>query len=497
MTAQFCGDCGARRSTPEQRFCVGCGQAFDDAPATPSAHPSVAAAPATTAAPTWARPEAPVPPAWTPPPSWSAPDGEQAQPDYAVPATLAPTPRTGRAAKLVGVGALALALTGAGVVGWQVLGPNDGGADSPEIAAEKFISAVAEQDGVGMLAVVNPGEVDGLDDVYASARDRLETEGLITGDALSEAVDLEFEDLEFDVDELGDDVVRVTLTDGTMTASYDPSGLPDRLDFVADEFPDGESETVDLADELRDADYEVGLTVIERDGRWYVSLLGTAADLVYQENNYYDQDLRRPDFDAVSEQSEPVVGATPEDVVANLVEAVDDGDVGSVVDQLPADLAVGLRPYAQVVERYLEDYGLSADVTQEELELDVEELDDGLVRVTIDEATFSADGYEYGELQGGGEVSLYDTCLESRDDEGYGDSGCVPENLLDDLGIDAAYLLMREVDGGYQLDPVATVSSYASTVIESFPSDVLDELLTTIETGDDDFFECRYSDYCD
>lgn len=495
MTVQFCGDCGARRPKPDQRFCIECGVPYDDvAPAQaatvagPAAPPAVQ--PAAQAGPT-SPPPASAPQMWTPPSGSSAPQGPA--PEYAVPSTSRPGKGRGW---LVGVAALVLAVGGAGVVGWQLLGPT-GGAESPEAAAEQFLSAMADQDGVGMLAMVNPGEVAGLDDVYAAARDRLQEEGLVTGGAITDALDLELEGLEFDVDELGENVARVSVVNGKVTASYDPDGLPERLDFVADEFPDARSETIDIGEELREVRIEPGLTVIEVDGQWYVSLLGSVADLVHQQLDRYDGGLRDPDYDAVGEEAEPAVGATPEDVVENIVESVNDGDVESLVDQLPPDLALSLRPYAGTVERFLEDYAIGATITQNDLELEVEEIGDGLVRVNVEEAEFSAEGYAEDEY-GAGDVSVYDACVVATDYEyGYEDGYCAPDALLEDLGVDRPYVVMREIDDGYQLDPIATVSSYAATIVESFPADVVDELLATIETGDGDFFECRYGDYCD
>ena len=41
--------------------------------------------------------------------------------------------------------------------------------------------------------------------------------------------------------------------------------------------------------------------------------------------------------------------------------------------------------------------------------------------------------------------------------------------------------MMREVDGGYQLDPVATAVVYAQTAIEEVPSSLIDDLLAEIE----------------
>lgn len=474
MTAMFCGDCGTPRRTPDQRFCAECGVAYDATPAPASAAPVTGPVPAYAPAP-----------------------------DYAVPAAVGSGRRGPRVGRLVGVGALVLAVGGAGLVGWQVFGPK-GGADSPEAAASTFVSSLAEQDGVGLISVVNPDEVAGLDDVYETALDRLEEEGLIAGGEISGAVDLDFDDLGFRVDELGDGVARVTLDQGTMTATYDPQQLPDRLAFVADDYPDAESETVDLAEVVDDVDddsgVELGLTTVEVDGRWYVSLLGTAADLLYQDYSSY-ADLRRPDYDATSDEVDPVVGETPEDVVDNLVDAVNSNDVDQLLAQLPAGLSAGLRPYARTVQALLEDGSVSASVVREDLEVETEDLGDDLVKVTLEEARFSAEGYADGE-GGNGSVTLYDACYEATgqsyyDDDSSSASDCLPDQILEDAGIDRPYVVMRQVGDGYQIDPVATLSSYARTIVENAPGALIDEALAAVETEDDSFFECYLGDYCE
>ena len=157
--------------------------------------------------------------------------------------------------RILGIGATVLALTAGGFVAWQVLG-SSGGADTPEDAVRQFISSAADQDVVGALAMVNPGEVEGLDSLYDAARDRAKDEGLVGGDSITDALDVKLGDMELDVDEQGDYSAFVTLKNASYTVSYDPDKLPDRLDFVRDRFPDTKEWTGDLEDLLDDEGYD-------------------------------------------------------------------------------------------------------------------------------------------------------------------------------------------------------------------------------------------------
>ena len=147
--SNFCGSCGAQRHTPTQAFCHECGAQL--APATSAPAPQPVAPAAQPAAQSVAQPVGqPV-----------AQPVTQPGPDYAVPAALPPA-AGGRfpVGRVVGVGALVLALAGGGLVGWQFLAPK-GGADSPEQAVRQFVDAAATlaEQGFGLIRGLAPREV--------------------------------------------------------------------------------------------------------------------------------------------------------------------------------------------------------------------------------------------------------------------------------------------------------------------------------------------------
>lgn len=508
----FCTSCGVQRVSENDRFCRSCGAPHD--PVAPAADPSAPSAPpappAPTAAPTsWSvpgspatvaapaqpgQPAQPVHPAHAPYPPQPAAPGSSYAPGAPV---YAPAPGGGfPVGKLLGVVGLVLAVVAAGVVAWHFFWPR-GGAGSPEEAAESAILAAAAQDPVALIDMISPAELEGFDDVYDSVRDRAEEEGLIDGDGITDAVDVELSDLEFDVEELADDVALVTLTDGSYDVSWDPAELPERLSFLAEE-SDAESDSGDLDDVLEDEEFS--FVTVKQGGRWYVTVLGTMAHYAYlgaeREADYRDFNLDEPDFELVSEEVEPVVGDDPEDVVENLVDAINDGDAAELLANLPEDLAAPLRPYIPVVES-LQDWGdwgddIGLSVAAENLELSTEDLNGDKVKVVVEEGLFTGSAWEYDDY-GYGSIAVDGECL-TAEDEYDAETACLDdEPYVRDLGIDEVFFVVSEVDGGYQLDLTATWVEYAKLAADNLDSNLVDAILEDIEDElDEDYYYDEY-----
>jgi len=469
----FCTSCGAQRVDESNRFCPSCG------------HQHEPAAPATVlpAAP-------PPPPAYptAPAPLGPPPSGPPAQWQPIAPA-LPPAPSGGNlaAGKVLAVVGVVVALVAAGFVSWHFFWPR-GGAGSPEEAAESLVLSAAEQDPVGMLDLVSPAEVDGLDDVYDAAFERAEDEELVEGDGITDALEVELSDLDFDVDELGDGLARVTLEGGRYDVSWDPDQLPERLDFLAEESEE-DSESGDLEDLFEGE--KPSVTTVEIGGRWYVTLLGTIADNAYREGEVAadesDYDLEKPDWDLATEDVEPITGEDPEEVIDNLVDAINSGDVEELLANLPEDLVKPLRPYAPVIED-LQDEGswaegeIGLDVDATDLELETEDLDDGKVKVVIEQGTFSATAWEEGYDSDSGSIEVDGDCIEVYADGELDGAGCISDTPgAEDLGIDELFFVLTEVDGGYQLDPTATLVEYAALAVDNLTGDMFEEIVEDLE----------------
>lgn len=475
--SRFCGVCGTECSMAEQRFCSGCGAALPVE--TPAVDPGGHAA---AMGPSLPQPQ----------PGW-------ATTDYAVPQQLPPAYQSPNVpvGRIMAIGALVIAMGAAGLVGWQVFGPK-GGAESPEAAVEGFITAVVEQDGVGALKSVNPGEVEGLDDLYASVYDRLEEEGLTGGSRITDALDVSVDNLQFDVDDLGESAARVTLVSGDYKVTFDPDKLPERLAFIAEEQEAGEW-TGDLVDdigyEFPDADYrndrpDPFLSTVKVDGRWYVTAFGTMVDAFVAEEfggeyDYYG--AREPDFDAIDDAPEPIVADDPEKVLENLAEAISDEDAEALLANLPADQFNVLRPYVKPLEDAFASQGISFDVAVSDVDTDVDEGGD-LVRMTVDNVVIDAAGVDDG-YESSGQLAVDGRCVTATeyyyDDyyEEYSDNSdqvCIDGEVADKTGIDSIFLMLREIDGGYQIDPLATAIAYAQTVVDSAPSTLIEDAVHEI-----------------
>ena len=250
-----------------------------------------------------------------------------------------PCGRRPRLGKVLGIGAIVLALGGAGFVGWQVLGPK-GGSGSPEEAVQGFVDAVGAQDGVGLLDVIAPGEVEGLDKVYKSAQDRLEEEGLTDGSSITDAVSTRA--LRSRVRRRGarrpagagvarrrrlhrhlrprpaPRPARLHRRDATRTPRRSPATSP-RLCRSARRQPR----------RLR------GLRRRPRSRSTAAGTSPSSAPLADLSCRGRRRGLRSPDFDVLDEELEPIAGSDPEEVVDNLVEADQRPDVDGVLANLP------------------------------------------------------------------------------------------------------------------------------------------------------------------
>jgi hypothetical protein len=469
--SRFCGSCGAERSGPEQRFCAACGAALaSDVPPPPQ---PVAPQPA-------------APQAATPQPAWAAAPAEV---DVAVPSARTGGHRRGWATAL-GSAVVVLALAAAGLVGWQVLGTS-GGADSPEQAVSELLTSAVAQDPVGALEMINPGEVEGMDDLYGSARDRAEREGLVTGESITDALDIELEGLELDVDELGDSSARVVLTGGDYSVTFHPDRLPDRLGFVADAYPDGRTWTggllEDVGTSLPDLNWENErpepyVDVVKVDGRWYVSLVGTYLDWlvgVPSADDFREEGVRAPDYDAIGEDVEPIVAEKPEDVFDNLADAVSSQDAEELLANFPADQMTALQPWARTVEDLVVSELQDLDVSLSDVDVDVQEEGDQ-VRMVVNRGAAQlsyaeADG-DSGSVSGG----IDGRCLSAVDEDGYDDGACL-EGEVADIGVDEFFVVLRKVDGGYQIDPIATAVAYGQDIVDRAPASMIDQALEAIE----------------
>lgn len=178
------------------------------------------------------------------------------------------------------------------------------GADSPEAAVEQLLQGIADVDPVAIVQAVDPAETDDPQraaDAYDRMSGRLLRQGEVPpaevtavlaaaegqvgggGDLSSIAtlavLDLDLTGLELTVEPVTDSPARarVFIVGGDLGVTVDPGRLPDASGLGTASY------TMPLAEGWRRDRrvlIEPYLVTVERDGRWYVSLEGTADDLI-------------------------------------------------------------------------------------------------------------------------------------------------------------------------------------------------------------------------
>lgn len=309
-------------------------------------------------------------PVLPPPGNWAArvptPPGQRgAWPAAALPAPpayLAATPvRRGRPPFAVGVGmvgVLALML----VMVFVVRGMNGQGtgASSPEDLVGKLQNAVNKEDPAAVLALLDPGELPTLGDLFQTAVRNLDKTQDVDLDGARAALDLDVHDLDYDTTSLGasGNYAKVTFHSGRADWQTKPDQLPDGIKSKAtddgSELPGPESGTVTTDDMQVQTDagdmLDPFFVLVKTNGRWYVSISMTAGEYAVTVAG-----LPGGDFD--QSDSAPSTAHSPEEAVRQfLTDAVDSaGSGGKNLDRLTNLLPDGqtraLRVYAKALDR--------------------------------------------------------------------------------------------------------------------------------------------------
>ena len=284
-------------------------------------------------------PPAPVSPALTPPASPTSPTAAPVF-DTAVDTVAAPEAPTAasRAPWLLAVvGAFAL-LAGGGFFALSALGAA-GGADSPEAAVDELIEALGNEDFVTMAELLEPTERRAIaEPVITEVLPELVRIGVFDDSvdaAAVDGVDFELTDVEYRIDPLANnpDLVHVFFTGGEFTSEVNVDAL--RLDSRFREF---------LGDDLEEPTRQVEsiednndpIVLVERDGRWYFSMMFTVAEAAR-----IDAGEPLP----LAADAPPALGSeSPEAAVEAMFEEVVDLDLGGLIGRMdPEEMAVLYR----------------------------------------------------------------------------------------------------------------------------------------------------------
>ncbi|MDQ1106295.1 hypothetical protein [Nocardioides zeae] len=262
-------------------------------------------------------------------------------------------------------------------------------------------------------------------------------------------------------DSLADEPVELDRLEVPLAALWSYVAMP--FSWSGDDLEDGADEG---------ADVDTTFLVVRHDDRWHVSIVGTVADVVARVT-----EAPAPDFAALAtaldaaESGDRAVGATPDDAIRLLVESFGDGQVADVLDALPVDLVGGLYPFASALQDLVDSDGLALDLAVTDLATTQISDANGLVRLRVDRLAAEGTAVE-GAHSDDVDLVLDGSCLTVE-----GEEECLPADFVDATTIDGLVLTLVEVEGGYQVDPLATLYDNLATVAAELPEAWLTQLL--------------------
>jgi hypothetical protein len=256
------------------------------------------------------------------------------------PARAAP-PRDRRSKRLVGAAAAAvLALGAAGVFAVANLTRSTtGGSETPTDLGSALLTAVESEDVLGVIDVLVPGEREALGQPFVELVSELQRLDVLGPTDLSRIAGLDIT-LTNEAVRIGptnvDDIVNVGMA-ADVEVSVDGATLPIG-ELITDNLP------ADMVTEMRGtrltdtSDFDVTLTAVREDGRWYFSLLHTVAELARAD---LGGDVGVP-LDGIGSQG----AETPEAAIDQMLNSIETLDIAGMIRQLDPSEAAALQRYA-------------------------------------------------------------------------------------------------------------------------------------------------------
>ncbi len=412
----------------------------------------------------------------------AAPAGYGQQPGFTQGYGASPEkPKNKKTGLIVGIAAGTVLVLGGGTVGAIALNGGfggSGGAGSPQAAVTSLFDAAKSADVMGSLGAIAPSEATLFADTFAELA-KIKGEGdarsydEIMKD-LQSAMQIEITDVEMTEDEIAEEIVRVTLTDWTITIDGDEEKVADlmleltessmrgqyegfgyteseidemlesqRADVIDDmDFP----QTVTAADFRDDSGSDLSVVSVKEDGQWYVSALMTFADVAYQQSAQWDDSLP-----SLGEKVlEPTKYDSPEDAAVGLTDAISSGDLTEITKSLSLPERRVLSIYGPLFADSISSGGPTFDPTDFS-----SEIVDGKGRITIDELGISG----VGTIEG--------LCFTSEG--GYGDKMCLDDvPVLSKLGVADIDLIAVQEQGGWLVAPLGTLGDATSIIAKNF-----------------------------
>ena len=308
----------------------------------------------------------------------------------------------------------------------EALGTADGGAKTPDGAVEAMFQSLSENDVLGVLDHLAPGEREVVKDATVDYVDELSRLGVVSEDLDLSAVpgfEFSYGGMTYASEQANERVWLVEVTGGTMTVGVNTAELPvgdllfDRLDLATNSVT--ETVTVDIAEDL--GDDELRVAVVEEGGSYFVSSFYTAAELAAASAGY-----------TMPATSIPAVGAaTPADALRGVIDAGIQLDVAGLIELTPPDEMAALH-----------DYGLIL------VELAEQALGEADVESALDGWTISVDALDLEQVEVTGGIKLQPThiAVSGADTEGRGFD--VSATKVDETCVDYSVTAVEVRDGG-------------------------------------------------
>ena len=410
--------------------------------------------------------------------------------------------RSGRSKLLVGSAVVAVLAAGAAGV-FAVRGMSDsaeGGAATPDELGVALMTAVENEDALGAADVLLPGERDLLRqpmiDLVAELA-RLEVLSPEADLGKIDGFDIVFENESVAVESTNvADIANLTMTaDATITV--DGSVVPVG-DLVTDNMDPSDVDEMRSSTETTDESFDLEMTAVELDGRWYFSLFYTLAESV------------RGDMDAADIPLEGIgaVGAdSPEGAVDQLFASVEGLDLRLMMQTLNPGEAGALQRYAPLflgdAEEALAEVPLEWTISTREFRVE----GDGDQRTVFIDAIAidgNLDGEEFSVAVKGDCVSAefqgetFEQCTEDATaspelDDLLAEAPAVKE-FLETLSeafadVEPMGLELRQYDGAWYVSPVSTFSEAVLKVLRALDRDEIDRLVELGESAADEGFD--------
>jgi hypothetical protein len=253
-------------------------------------------------------------------------------------ATVVPTGSVGKRSrgKIVGGLIAVVALVGAGGFAvTKIVAGDDGGAASPTEVGTRLMDSLAQEDALGVVDLLLPGERDMMRQPLIDLVDNLKRLEVFDDAASLDKVgglDIVFDNVQVEPTETNvSDISDIRIT-ATGTASVDGAAVPIGNLLIDEAFG---GDRPDLNSYPQNSDIDWKLATVKHDGRWYLSAFYSIAE-----------NARQSGDDIPESPITPRGADSPEGAVQAIFDAVDDLDLEALIAALNPNEAEALQRYA-------------------------------------------------------------------------------------------------------------------------------------------------------